>query len=185
MSSASTWRKGECDGDRGIWPRGAYRADLRGFGRGRLRRVARVLRRARAGIGRLIRRTRDRMETHFPGESAGYRAARDRLRRITPAIPLIAASRSPRTVSESPTQDISPPLPRPSDLKAPRVCGVWPIKHPSLVQFDSRNAAHERDGSSARFPWAAEWEPILIGERRIPRVITQWVKWPSVRGSIR
>jgi Activator of Hsp90 ATPase homolog 1-like protein len=54
------------------------------------RGVARVLRRARAGIGRLIRRTRDRMETHFPGESAGCRAARDRLRRITPAIPLIA-----------------------------------------------------------------------------------------------
>jgi uncharacterized protein YndB with AHSA1/START domain len=30
------------------------------------RGMARVLRRARAGIGRLIRRTRDRMETHFP-----------------------------------------------------------------------------------------------------------------------
>jgi predicted metal-binding membrane protein len=32
------------------------------------------------------------METHFPGESAEYRAARDRLKRITPAILLIAVA---------------------------------------------------------------------------------------------
>jgi predicted metal-binding membrane protein len=32
------------------------------------------------------------MQTHFPGESAEYRAARDRLRRITPAILLIAVA---------------------------------------------------------------------------------------------
>ena len=39
MSSASTGRTGTSDGDRRVRPRGAYRADLRGFGGGRLRRM--------------------------------------------------------------------------------------------------------------------------------------------------
>ena len=54
--------------------------------------MARVLRPARAGIGRLIRRTRDWMQTHFPDENEEDPAARDRLRRITPAILLTAVA---------------------------------------------------------------------------------------------
>src|SRR4051794_1516887 len=39
MWSANTWTNGRSDGDRGLRPRGAYREDLRGFGRGGPRRV--------------------------------------------------------------------------------------------------------------------------------------------------